>query len=99
MPGIGPKIEAQILAALAGHDHAEPRPRQGLLLNRAREPVGGIAAALNGEPAGDVRRWRDSCEHLAVVCAAREPERVLARFAGLPQIVGVIERPNTARSA
>ena len=91
VPGIGPKIEAQILAALAGHDHAEPRPRQGLLLNRARELIGGIAAALNGEPAGDVRRWRDSCEHLAVVCAAREPEEVLARFAGLPQIVGVIE--------
>jgi DNA polymerase (family 10) len=91
VPGIGPKIEAQILAALAGEDHAEPRPRQGLLLNRARELVGGIAAALNGEPAGDVRRWRDSCEHLAVVCAAREPEEVLARFVGLPQIVGMIE--------
>ena len=46
-------------------------PRRGLLLNRARELVGGIAAALDGEPAGDVRRWRDSCEHLAVVCALR----------------------------
>jgi DNA polymerase (family X) len=91
VPGVGPKIEAQILAALAGGDHGEPRPRQGLLLNRARELVGGIAAALNGEPAGDVRRWRDSCEHLAVVCAAPEPEEVLARFAGLPQIVGMIE--------
>ena len=91
VPGIGPKIEAQILAALAGDDHAEPRPRQGLLLNRARELIGGIAAALDGEPAGDVRRWRDSCEHLAVVCVAPEPNEILARFADLPQIVGMIE--------
>jgi DNA polymerase (family 10) len=53
--------------------------------------VGGIGAALGGEPAGDVRRWRDSCEHLAVVCASSEPDEVLTRFVGLPQIVGIIE--------
>jgi DNA polymerase (family X) len=91
VPGIGPKIEAQILEALAGAADPQRRPRQGLLLNRARELMGGIAAALNGEIAGDVRRWRDSCEHLAVVCAAPEPDHVLARFTNLPQIVGVIE--------
>ena len=60
VPGIGPKTEAQLLEALARE--AEPRPRQGLLLNRAWELVGGVAAALDGEAAGDVRRWRDSCE-------------------------------------
>ena len=43
-----------------------------------------IAAALDGEAAGDVRRWRDSCERLAVVCAAPDPSAVLARFAALP---------------
>jgi DNA polymerase (family X) len=90
VPGIGPKTEARLLEALA-REH-EPRPRQGLLLNRAWELVGGVAAALDGEPAGDVRRWRDSCELLAVVCAAPEPEPLLARFADLPQIVAVVER-------
>jgi DNA polymerase (family 10) len=89
VPGIGPKTEARLLEALAG-EH-QPRPREGLLLNRARELVGGVAAALDGEVAGDVRRWRDSCEHLAVVCAAADPQPVLAGFAGLPQIVSVIE--------
>jgi DNA polymerase (family X) len=87
-PGIGPKREAQILEALGRE--SEPRPRQGLLLNRARELVGGIAEALGGQAAGDMRRWRDSCEHLAVVCAAADPGPVLARFAELPQIVAVI---------
>jgi DNA polymerase (family X) len=95
VPGIGPKTEARLLEALAGQ--GEPRPREGLLLSRAWEIVGGIAAALGGEAAGDVRRWRDACERLAVVCAATDPEPVLARFAALPQIVALIERaPRTA---
>ena len=67
-------------------------PQRGLLLDRARELVGGIAAALDGEAAGDVRRWRDACEQLAVVCAAADPSPALERFAALPQIVAVIER-------
>ncbi|MGN6871596.1 MAG: PHP domain-containing protein [Solirubrobacteraceae bacterium] len=90
VPGIGPKTEARLLEALAG-EH-EPRPREGLLLHRGRELVGGVAAALGGEVAGDVRRWRDSCEHLAVVCAAADPAEPVDRFANLPQIVSLIER-------
>ena len=90
VPGIGPKTEARLRDALAGGYDA--RPRQGLLLNRAWELVGGIAAALDGKAAGDVRRWRDSCQRLAVVCAAADdPGRTLTRFAELPQIVSLIE--------
>jgi len=88
--GVGPKTEARLLDALARED--EPRPRRGLLLHRARELVEGIAAALGGDTAGDVRRLRDSCEQLAVVCAAADPAPVLARFASLPQIVALIEQ-------
>jgi DNA polymerase (family X) len=90
VPGIGPATEARLLDALA-HE-GEPRRGQGLLLNRARELVGGVAAALGGAVAGDVRRWRDSCELLAVVCAAPDPGPVLARFAELPQIVALVEQ-------
>jgi DNA polymerase (family 10) len=90
VPGIGPQTEARLLEALARE--GEPRPAPGLLLNRARELIGGVAAALGGEVAGDVRRWRDSCERLAVVCAAPDPEPILARFADLPQIVALVEQ-------
>jgi DNA polymerase (family 10) len=90
VPGIGPKTEAQLLEALA--PEGEPRGRRGLLLNRARDLVGAIAAALDGEVAGDVRRWRDSCEELAVVCAAGDPRSLLERFAALPQVVALIEQ-------
>jgi DNA polymerase (family X) len=82
VPGIGPKTEARLLEALA----RGPTPQQGLLLSRAQELVGGVAAALGGTPAGDVRRWRDTCERLAVVAGD------LARFAELPQIVAVLEQ-------
>jgi DNA polymerase (family 10) len=88
--GIGPKTEARLLEALARE--AEPRPQRALLLDRAWELVGAIAAALDGEAAGDVRRWRDSCELLAVVCAAADPSSVLERFTALPQIVAVLEQ-------
>ncbi len=89
VPGIGPKTEARLLEALA---HAgEARAPRGLLLNRARELVGGIADALEGHAAGDVRRWRDSCEQLVVVCATRDPARVLRRFGELPQVVALVE--------
>ncbi len=90
VPGIGAKTEARLLAGLASD--RDPHPRRGLLLNRARELVGGIAAALDGEAAGDVRRWRDSCEHLAVVCDASQPGPVLDHFSALPQIVAMLER-------
>ena len=87
VPGIGPKTEALLRDALARE--GAPRPRQGLLLSSALELVSGIASALVGEVAGDARRWRDSCSHLAVVCTDLQ---ALDRFAELPQIVAVIER-------
>jgi len=90
VPGVGPKTESRILEALA--QEGEHRPRRGLLLNRARALVVEVAAALGGEPAGDPRRWRDACEHLAVVCAADRPGPLLDAFAALPAIVAVVER-------
>jgi DNA polymerase (family X) len=90
VPGIGPKTEARLLEALTRE--SEPRSPQSVLLDGAWELTGAVAAALDGAAAGDVRRWRDSCERLAVVCAATEPASVLERFAALPQVVALLER-------
>jgi DNA polymerase (family X) len=90
VPGIGPKTEAKLRAALAREELRQPR--RGMLLNRARDLLDGIAQALGGEMAGDPRRWRDVNEELAVVCSGRDPEPVLERFEALAQIVAIIER-------
>jgi DNA polymerase (family X) len=87
--GIGPATEAKILAAL---ERPRPAPRRGLTLNRAWQVVGGIAAALGGEPAGDPRRFRDSSERLAVVVSSPDPQAVIGRFAALAEIVTIVER-------
>jgi DNA polymerase (family 10) len=89
VPGIGPQTEERILAAL----ERERRPRRrGLLLNRARALVGEIADALDGELAGDPRRWADTSFDLALVCSSGRAKAVLDHFSRLPQIVAVVER-------
>jgi DNA polymerase (family 10) len=90
VPGVGPKTEARLLEALSREE--EPRPARALLLSEGRELLEGIAGALDGAVAGDVRRWRDACEHLVVVCAAADPAPTLARFAALSQIVALVEQ-------
>jgi DNA polymerase (family 10) len=63
-----------------------------MLLNRARALLEGIAGALDGEVAGDPRRWADTSHELAVVRAAARPKPVLDAFEKLPEIVAVLER-------
>jgi DNA polymerase (family X) len=86
VPGIGPKREAAILAALEREER--PRPRRGLLLNRARALVEPIAEAVGGVAAGDPRRWRDTSERLAIVTS---DNNALDRFQQLPEIVAVVD--------
>jgi DNA polymerase (family X) len=89
VPGIGPQTERRLLDRLA----SEERPqRRGMLLNRARTLLEEIAGALDGEVAGDPRRWADISFDFAVVCAAADAGPVLAAFARLPTIVSVVEQ-------
>jgi DNA polymerase (family X) len=91
VPGIGPRNEAKLLAAL--EREGEPRAPRGLLLHRARRLVAEIAEQLGGTPAGDPRRYRDVSEHLAVVVPSEKPAAVFAAFEALPLIVSVLDRP------
>jgi DNA polymerase (family 10) len=86
VPGIGAKREAAILAALEREER--PRPRRGLLLNRARALVEPMAEAVGGAVAGDPRRWRDTSERLAIVSI---DNNALDRFRHLPEIVAVVD--------
>ena len=91
VPGIGPHTERRLLEALALGERRSARGRT-LLLNRARALVAGVADAVSGVVAGDVRRWRDQPSRLAVVTWAVHAAPLLDVFAGLPEIVAVLER-------
>ena len=91
VPGIGPKKEAQLRAAIA-RGVSSGRPTRALLLNRGLALTREIAQAMGGEPAGDARRFRDRCEHLAVVVAAEDAAGTIGRFGQLPQIVTLVEQ-------
>jgi DNA polymerase (family 10) len=88
VPGIGPKREAQIVAAVA----QEQTPvRHGILLPRARALTQAIATALGGHPAGDARRWVDKPTRLAVVVTSEDPAAARERFGALPEIVALLD--------
>ena len=89
VPGVGPATERRLLDALRRGPTAEGR---GLTLDRARRLVEEIATALDGEIAGDARRWADVPVDLAVVVPTEKPAEVLQAFERLPQIVMVVER-------
>jgi DNA polymerase (family 10) len=89
VPGIGPKTEEKLRAALA-QDLSRP-PAHALLLNRALALTNEIAFGLDAAPTGDARRFRDRCEHLAVVAPAEDPAETIRRFEALPQIVALVE--------
>jgi DNA polymerase (family X) len=90
VPGIGPKTEAKLRATLAQQPEVN-RPARALLLNRGLALTRELAEAMEAEPAGDPRRYKDRCEYLAVVAAASDPQPTIARFEQLPQIVAVVE--------
>jgi DNA polymerase (family 10) len=92
--GLGPKLEAAILEALA-QPQAPARDGAGgrVLLPRALELAQGLAAALTATvegscviPAGSIRRQADSVKDIDLVAVAEEPARLAGALAGLPQM-------------
>jgi DNA polymerase (family X) len=86
VPGIGPSTEKRLRDRLTREPGSEA-PR--LLLGRARLLMASLARALDASVAGDVRRWSDHPQDLALVGTDRA---ALERFGDVPEIVAVVER-------
>jgi DNA polymerase (family 10) len=86
--GLGPKAEANILAAL--ERLGEPGEGSGRLLLSAVRPVAeNLAAALREHPASDrvevagsVRRWTETCKDIDLIATAEHPTELAAHLAG-----------------
>src|SRR3954468_16001160 len=85
-PGIGPVTEQKIIVALT---QERPQRRRSLLINRARALAQALAAELDAEVAGEVRRWRETVSGLSLV--SRAPDAI-ERLAASPTVVAIVER-------
>lgn len=94
--GLGPKFEANVLAAL--EDGAGTRATTRLLLPRAIDLGEALIAGLREEGApkdarlelaGSARRLADSVKDIDIIATTAEPEALAGLLAGLEQIEGV----------
>ena len=90
--GLGPKLEASVLAALA--DGAQPQAAPRILLPKAMEVGEALIAGLirQGGPhtdvrlAGSARRWADSVKDVDLIATTTRPTTLAKSLARLPEI-------------
>jgi DNA polymerase (family X) len=86
--GVGAVTESKIRLGIA----REPMAPRGLTLARSRPLAQAIAVALDGQVAGEPRRFCELSYELAVVCIGADAGLLLGRFEELPAIVAVLEQ-------
>jgi len=94
--GFGIKAEENLKRVLAEHDEGDGRPAPRVVLSRALEVAGEIAAALRAHPAservevaGSLRRMADSVKDLDIIATASDPAALSAALAELPLVESV----------
>jgi DNA polymerase (family X) len=94
--GFGIKAEENLKRVLAEHDEGDGRPAPRVVLSRALEVAGEIAAALRAHPASDrvevagsLRRMADSVKDLDIIATASDPAALSAALAELPLVESV----------
>ena len=93
--GLSERTEASILAGIAALETRQTR----LLLGEAEAIVNGIVARLSAvpgvsrlEPAGSLRRRRETIGDLDLLAETSDPAGLVEAFVGLPEVESVIQR-------
>jgi DNA polymerase (family X) len=98
LPGFGPKKEQKVLEAIR---QIRTRPRRRLLsecnwlASRILSGLQGFEHVLRIEPAGSLRRGKETVKDLDFVVATRQPEDVAEAITALPETVEIINRGDT----
>ncbi len=102
LPGIQAKTEANILKGIAVIKKGQERMPLGRALPMAEE----LYRALERVPeikqislAGSIRRRKETIGDVDILVTSSKPDKIMAAFAGLPQIAEVLERGGTKASA
>jgi DNA polymerase (family X) len=100
LDGLGPKVEENILAALAKPQAAEG-PRRALLGNtlpKLRDAAAALAehpAAVEVSIAGSARRFRETVRDLDIIATATDSAALIEAFCALPWVVEVAAKGPT----
>jgi DNA polymerase (family 10) len=98
LPGMGVKSEEKILAGIAVVASAGGRQLLGDILPLAEALVADIRlvpGVKRAEIAGSVRRRQETVGDLDIIVTTKDPEAVMARFSGFPEVKDVLEHGHT----
>jgi DNA polymerase (family 10) len=102
LSGMGPKSEARILANIQA---LKERSTGRMLLDKAAGTAETLLAQLRAlpgveraEPAGSLRRFRETVGDLDLIIAAEDPGPVLESFSGFPQVARILGQGDTKAS-
>jgi DNA polymerase (family X) len=101
LPGIKAKTEANILKGIAVIKKGQERMPLGRALPLAEEIVAALRALKDVkqlELAGSIRRRKETVGDIDILVTSSKPEKVMAAFTGLPQVLDVLERGGTKAS-
>ncbi|MFN2273357.1 MAG: DNA polymerase/3'-5' exonuclease PolX, partial [Anaerolineales bacterium] len=102
LSGMGAKSEARILANIQA---LKERSTDRILLDKAAGTAETLLAQLRAlpgveraEPAGSLRRFRETIGDLDLIIAAEDPGPVLESFTGFPQVARILGQGDTKAS-
>jgi DNA polymerase (family X) len=101
LPGIKAKTEENILKGLQQLQRTESKtyfPEALLLADSMLVSLRALAGVVGAEIAGSVRRAQETVGDLDLLVAARQPERIAAELARLPQVAEVLAQGDTRTS-
>lgn len=101
LPGIKAKTEENILKGIELLRRGKERRPLGRVMPFAREIVARLREVdPRGlfEPAGSIRRWKDTVKDIDVVACSKKPDGIMAAFVGMPEVAEVLARGSTKSS-
>jgi DNA polymerase (family 10) len=101
LSGLGPKVEENILTALAERKRAKPASARALLGNalpfvlEVVEELRAHPAAVKVSEAGSARRRRETVRDLDIIATAKKPAELIEHFVSLPWVLDVAAKGGT----
>jgi len=98
LAGFGPKSEQDILRGLTLHKTAGERKLLGLALPIAREITERLLrlpSVTHAEPAGSLRRMKETVGDIDILVISKKPEQVMNYFTTMPEVQNVLSKGPT----